>query len=105
MVSRSSNNKVRFGPICRVRARLWAMICWRISLRFCEYSSRLIRSLRSSLWLLICISILFVLDRAFGEQVFLQLRIEARVLAADPFQGHGGVFDLLIPVVGEDHLK
>src|SRR5215469_379838 len=103
MVRRSSNSSVRCGPMCRVRARLWAMISWRNAARLPAYSSRLMRSLRSSLCMAaVCISILAVLDRSIFEKIFTEFVVEALVLAAYPLEHHGGVLDLLVPVMSED---
>src|SRR5580698_10809552 len=103
MVSRSSNRSVRCGPMCRVRARLWAMTSSRKAGRFWAYSSRPMRSLRSSLCMAaVCISVFTVLDGSIFEKVFAQFVVEALVLAAYPLQHHGRVLDLLVAVMGED---
>src|SRR5579859_6372284 len=103
MVSRSSNSSVRCGPMCRVRARLWAMSFSRKAGRSRAYCSRLMRSLGSSFCMAaVCISVFTILYRSVFEQVFTQFVVEALVLAAYPLQHHGRVFDLLVPVMGED---
>src|SRR5215469_2572410 len=99
MVRRSSNSRVRCGPMCRVRARLWAMSFSRNAGRSRAYCSRPMRSLGESLCMAaFCMSVFAIFDGSVLEQVLAQLVVEALVLAAYPFEHHGGVLDLLVAV-------
>ncbi len=44
-------------------------------------------------------------DLAFLEEVILQFMGEGRIVAADPFKNHGGVFHFLMHVVEENFLQ